>query len=107
MKCSRSIFDLFGYHEYARVFAQAHRKAPERGLRDLTIICHTPRSLVFVLETDDEDESVPCYHILPGNAYYALKHSNASIMLSPREFLSGVMSLVLLKPRSHSQDFAG
>ena len=33
-----------------------------------------------------------------------LKHSNASIRLSPREFLSRVMSL--LKARSHSQDVA-
>jgi len=40
--------------------------------------------------------------------HHALKHSNASIMLPPREFLSGVMSfLALLKPRSHSQDVAG
>jgi hypothetical protein len=40
--------------------------------------------------------------------HHALKHSNASIMLSHREFLSGVMSfLVLLKPRSHSQDVSG
>jgi hypothetical protein len=37
-----------------------------------------------------------------------LKHSNASIMLSPREFPSGVMSfLALLKARSHSQDVTG
>jgi hypothetical protein len=40
--------------------------------------------------------------------HHALKHSNASIMLSPREFLSGVMSfLALLKARSHSQEVAG
>jgi len=107
MKGSRSIIDPFGYHEYSRVFAQARNKAPGGVLRCTTIICHAPRSPVFVLETD-EDESVPCYHILPGNAYHALKHSNASIILSPREFLSGVMSfLALLKPRSYSQEVAG
>jgi hypothetical protein len=37
--------------------------------------------------------------------HHALKHSNASIMLSPREFLSGVMSFfALLKARSHSKE---
>jgi hypothetical protein len=40
--------------------------------------------------------------------HHALKHSNASIILSPREFLSGAMRfLALLKARSHSQEVAG
>lgn len=40
--------------------------------------------------------------------HYALKYSNASIVLLPREFLSGVISfLALLKARSHSQEVTG
>ena len=40
--------------------------------------------------------------------HHALKHSNASVRLSPRGFLSGVVNLLaLLKARSHSQDVAG
>jgi hypothetical protein len=40
--------------------------------------------------------------------HHALKHSNASVRLSPREFLSGGSELVsTAKARLHSQDVAG
>jgi hypothetical protein len=40
--------------------------------------------------------------------HHALKHSNASIRLSPKEFFSRVMSLLApLMTHSHSQDVAG